>query len=645
MPVMQAERHLAALLLIAVLAGCGRPPSLKPTPPETADAAVAGAEQLVSRGDFLGAAARYASLAQGAAEPQRGTYLIRAAENYVLGGDRDSARSALAAAASASLNADGSLLLRLLNAEMLLKENRASEALGLLIEPPNQEAELSLQVRYYRDTALAFRLMGNLLESGRELQMLDQLMTDQQARFDNQLEIVRTLAILSEQALVELQPSPPGIEGGWMQLAIVFKQATREPQALSQLAGQWRQRFPTHPALPGLLEGLLERQQSLLRPANQVAVLLPESGRYDKLAAAVRDGLVAAWYQDSNPRRPKLRFYDSSDPAKLWPTYSRAVQEGADIVVGPLDKESVLQLARAGQLPVPVLALNRVVTDVPTPPTLFQFSLAPEDEARQAAEHAWLEGKRYPLILAPGGDWGERIAAAFAERWQSLGGRVAGTAYYDPTAVDHSATIKRLLLLDASEARHKGLQRMLGSKLGFEPRRRADADMVFLVAKRRQARSLRPQLQFHRAADLPIIATSHAWNGRVEQREAPDIAGIVLPDMPWILSTDTADALSRERLAQTLPAAGGDYGPLYAMGIDAYRLLPHLARLQSSPLESLDGYTGNLYADQNNRLHRQLVWAEIDVEPKVLGYAPRLDTGQFASGAPAQAGSPLSSAP
>ena len=592
MPVMQALRHVVAILLIALLAGCGVSPGVKPTPPELADPAVAGAVQLANRGDFLGAAARYTELAQRAAAPQRGTYLIRAAENYLRGGDRDGARTALAAAANTPLNADDTLLRRLLNAEMLLEEKRASEALGILLEPPSQATELSLRARYHRDIALAFRLMGNLLESARELQALDGLLTDQQARFDNQIEIVRTLAVLGEQALYQLQPSPPGIEGGWMQLAIVLKQATRDPQALPQLVGQWRQSFPTHPALPGLLEGLLERQQSLIRPANQIAVLLPESGRYDKVAAAVRDGLVAAWYQDPSLSRPNLRFYDSSDPAKLWPTYSRAVQEGADIVVGPLDKESVIQLARAGDLPVPVLALNQVVTDVPAPPTMFQFSLAPEDEARQAAEHAWLEGKRYPLILAPTGDWGERIAAAFAKRWQTLGGSVAGVAYYDPMAADHSATIKQLLLLDASEIRHKALQRMLGQRLEFEPRRRADADIVFLVSKPRQARALRPQLQFHHAADLPVIATSHAWNGQVDAREAPDLAGIVLPDMPWILVNDTSDALSRERLTQTLPAAGGAYGPLYAMGIDAYRLLPHLARLQSSPLESLDGYTG-----------------------------------------------------
>jgi outer membrane PBP1 activator LpoA protein len=640
---MQALRYLVAPLLIVLLGGCGLPPGVKPKAPDLADPAVAGAEQLANQGDFLGAAALYAELAQGATAPQRGSYLIRAAAYYLRGGDRDGARTALAAVATTPLSIDDTLMRRLLNAEMLLEEKRASEALGILLEPPNQATELSLRTRYYRDTALAFRLMGNLLESGRELQALDGLLTDQQARFDNQIEIVRTLAVLGEQVLYQLQPSPPGIEGGWMQLAIVLKQATRDPQALPELVGQWRQSFPTHPALPGLLEGLLARQQALIRPANQIAVLLPERGRYDKVAAAVRDGLVAAWYQDPSLRRPNLRFYDSSDPAKLWPTYSRAVQEGADIVVGPLDKESVLQLARAGELPVPVLALNQVVTNVPAPPTMFQFSLAPEDEARQAAEHAWLGGKRYPLILAPTGEWGERIAAAFSERWQTLGGVVAGAAYYDPLAVDHSATIKRLLLLDASEVRHQSVQRLLGRKLEFEPRRRADADIVFLVSKPPQARALRPQLQFHHAADLPVIATSHAWNGKVDAREAPDLAGIVLPDMPWILVNDTSDALSRERLAQTLPAAGGAYGPLYAMGIDAYRLLPHLARLQTSPLESLDGYTGNLYADQGNRLHRQLVWAEIDVEPKVLGYAPRLNTEPFA--APGQAASPLTQTP
>ncbi|OQX43273.1 MAG: hypothetical protein B0D88_04810 [Candidatus Sedimenticola endophacoides] len=69
------------------------------------------------------------------------------------------------------------------------------------------------------------------------------------------------------------------------------------------------------------------------------------------------------------------------------------------------------------------------------------------------------------------------------------------------------------------------------------------------------------------------------------------------------------------------------------MGIDSYRLLPHLARLQTSPEEMLDAKTGNLYLDEINQFHRQLVWAQMrGGSPRVLGYAPRMITSPGAPG-------------
>ncbi len=624
----QAWPLLAVLMLLLSLGGCAPPGALKPTAPSQLDPDSGRAAALAAQGDYLGAAGLYAGIGARAPAEVQGGYLLLAAEYYLAGGDRDSARAALAATTAMTLDPVASLRRRLLEAELLLDEARASDALALLLDPPPPDASVELRIRYHQDTARAYRLLGNLLESARELAVLDRLLADPQTRLENQLEIVRSLALVSAQALQNLQPAAPFDVAGWMGLALVLKQAGANRELLTPLLDDWRQRYPAHPALPGLLDDYFQRQQDLVQRAAHVAVLLPERGPYATVAAAVRDGLMAAWYADPDSTRPALRFYDASDNAALWPTYKQAVAEGAEIVVGPLDKDAVLQLVRAGELPVPVLALNLVVADVTPPANLFQFALAPEDEARQVAEKAWLEGLRRPLILGPGGDLGERIANAFAERWVSLGGSVAGRRTYEAQAADHSDTIRQALLLDVSVARHRELQRLLGKRLAFEPRRRQDLDMVFLAAKPQQLRLLRPQLQFHHADDLPIYTTSHAWDGAVASHEAQDVAGVLLPDMPWLLTESEHSPLSRTRLQQVLPAAGGAYGRLYAMGLDAYRLLPHLGRLQSSPLESLDGHTGNLYVTADNHVHRQLVWVRLNVEPEILGYSPRLDLEQ-----------------
>jgi hypothetical protein len=162
-------------------------------------------------------------------------------------------------------------------------------------------------------------------------------------------------------------------------------------------------------------------------------------------------------------------------------------------------------------------------------------------------------------------------------------------------------------------------------KLEFEPRRRDDVDAVFMAARPVQAQGIRPQLQFYHAADLPLYATSHAWQGRLTASQLEDMRGVMLADIPWMLTDDAEDPNSRSAVARYLPRSGSGYARLYAMGIDAFRLVPHLKRLQSSRYESLDGSTGNLFMDEANQVHRQLIWVRLDEQPEILGFAPRLD--------------------
>jgi hypothetical protein len=466
--------------------------------------------------------------------------------------------------------------------------------------------------------------MGTLLESANALQAVDSLQSDPAQRLQTQTEILRTLALLNEPVLETLQPSPPGVSGGWMQLALLVKRHGSDPAQLAPLLQAWRERFPQHPALPELLSNYQLQLEQQLQAASRIAVLLPQSGSFADVAAAIRDGIMISRFALAEDKRPELRFYDSTDAAGIWPLYSQAVADGAELVIGPLQKDSVNQLLRAGELPVPVLALNQVELTAAPPNTLFMYSLSPEDEARQAAERIWLDGRQRPVVLVPEGGWGERIAAAFEARWTGLGGSVAGIGRYDPSSHDYSDTITRLLHLDRSNARHKELQRWLGQSLEFEPHRRDDVDAVFMAARPVQAQGIRPQLQFHHAADLPVYATSHAWLGQLSRSQVQDMSGIMLADIPWFVGDgDTED--SRARAARYLPQSGSAYGRLYAMGIDAMRLVPHLRRLQSSRFESLDGSTGNLYMDEANQIHRQLVWIRLGERPEVLGYAPRLD--------------------
>lgn len=623
---MQPNRRniLYTLLLALLLAGCAPSVMEKPAP-VAPDPREIQALALASAGDYLAAADLLRELALEQQRPEQERLLLAAAQNYLHGGELDQAGALLDGMDTGGLP-ELALTRRLLFAEIALRRNRPEQALALLQEAPLEDAPLALRQRYLRDLAETYRLSGNLVESGRQLGELDLLLLDPQARLDNQLDIIQTFATLTDKALELLQPDPPGTLAGWMELARIIKSHGSDPEEVQPLVDDWRLRFPDHPAMPELLDGYFQRLKAQYLRLERLAILLPKNGRFANAALAIRDGLLAAYYQQQPSLRPQLSFYDSSNPEDIWPLYQQAIASNADMVIGPLDKQAVTQFARAGQLEIPVLALNQVAPEVAPPTDLYQFSLSPEDEASQVAEKAWVDGFSTAIVLTPEGDWGERIFSAFRDRWEQLGGTLPEHQRYAAEEHDFSKPIRALLDIDTSSARHDEMQRLMGKKLQFEARRRQDADFIFLAATTQKARGIRPQLQFHHASDVPLYSTSHAFSGQLSPKEDQDLEGLKFPDIPWLLMDQEDSPLSRQRLEAVLPESRNNYQRLYAMGIDSYLLLPHLARLQSSPREMLEGKTGNLYLDGKNHVHRQLVWAQMEKGiPRVTGYAPRMD--------------------
>ena len=618
------------LLLLLLVTGCVPSPDVREesSQPDT-DPLLEQAASLEAIGDYISAAELLEQIAPGKESPAREKLLLRAAENRFRAADTEAAIALLARIDASNLPAID-FQKRLLVAEMAIARNRPEEALSLLSEAPPANVRVDLRRRYHKDRAEGFRLSGNLLESGQELVELDLLLEGQPQRLDNQLTIIQTYAVLTDGALELLQPSPPGLRGGWMQLTLIIKNQGNDPQAIKPLLSDWREQFPEHPALPELLDGYYQNLKAQYLRPDHLAVMLPESGPYAKVAAALRDGMLAAYYEHDPKLRPQLVFYDSSSPDDTWPLYQEALDTGADMVVGPLNKQGVSQFAQAGELEIPVLALNQVALEMVPPDDLYQYALSPEDEARQVAERALIDGFSSALVLTPTGSWGDRIFTAFRDRWEQLGGNLAEHQRYDTKANDFSAPIQALLNLDESQARKKDILRLMGKKVEFQPRRRRDADFIFLAAKVQKAREIRPQLQFHHAAGMPIYTTSHAFSGEISPDKDQDLNGIRFPVMPWLLLDEGDDPLSMRRLSGIFSDIRPRYLPLYAMGIDSYHLLNHLARLQNNPREMLEGKSGNLYLDQSNVVHRQLLWAEMKKGiPTVIGFAPRMDLDDY----------------
>lgn len=605
----------SAAFLILTLTACA---PIAPRDEASRRETIPAAEEVAAQGNSQGAAKIYLDAAAQAQPKQRNSLLLQALVYLVRASDFEQAASVFQQIDTHNFNMDLMTDYRLLGAALRVHEQDWSQALGLLSFQLSVTAPRDRATLYYRLRARAWEGAGQPLESARARIHLDPLLT-QPERAQNQRRLLEALISLERSTLnAALGYAEPELSE-WIHLGLILEHFPLNAPSLEKELSEWRQDYPGAAVLPSVLDQIVASLRKTYRAPERIGLLLPSSGPFTEAAAAVRDGFLAAYYAASEASRPEIRMYDSGEQGEVWNGYHRAVADDVDAIVGPLDKAAVKPLTQANGLEVPILALNRVA--VPTSSEgLYQFGLLPEEEAEQSATRAWQDGYRRALILVPEGQWGARIARAFRKHWEQMGGIVSGEQTYPSEATDFDETVRNLLNLDESRARPQQLTRVIDQQLNYDPRSRADADMIFLGAFPRQARMLLPQLRFYRADTLPVYATSHVFAGRENSTEDQDMNGLRFCDMPWLLNAASSYELSPEKLASLWPTRPVSFLRLYAMGMDAYTLVNQLHQLGASTEQSLAGRSGQLRVDEQGHVHRELVWGQFtNGVPQPLG--------------------------
>ncbi len=216
------------------------------------------------------------------------------------------------------------------------------------------------------------------------------------------------------------------------------------PATLARELQNFQQVYRGHILETTLPDNVLKATQLTDAGANDIAVLLPLSGRLARTGQVVKNGIMSAYYTDVEKRQdehllPRLRFIDTNGVD----TQHLLDQIGdTKFIVGPLLKDTVESLIPNLPVGVNVLALNRpeelidqvIANEPPTKnrlvPTsnsaldngtdsagsiltdteiqgeldtldlatsLNYFGLAPEDEAEQLAEYIFNKGYRAPV--------------------------------------------------------------------------------------------------------------------------------------------------------------------------------------------------------------------------------------------------------
>lgn len=584
---------LALVLAVLLLSACAGAPTL-----DRDAQADAEARQLAAAGRHREAADRWVRLAAQARGDTAQLYRLSAADSLLQAGDRAAASRLLSDVRARGVSSALKLKADLVTARLALAEGRAEEALKTLAGPYSERSppEQLWQARVLRADALA--RLDRPLEAVRERVTAERYAYDDVQLNRNRLTIWDLLDKVPARSLREGRPAPPDPLGGWLELADLYRTQGRRPQAFAQSLDGWRARYPRHPAEIELVPELLDMARAREGMPSHIALLLPETGPFATAARAVREGFLAAWFgPGAGGGGPRVSMYDAT-PETLSEALGRALEAGADFIVGPLDKQSVTRLAAGSAPPIPVLALNR--TDGadagrpgdPAARGLYQFALAPEDEAREVARRARADGRQRAVVLYPESEWGERVRGAFQETWTSLGGETIAQAAYGTSADAMASAVQSLLRSAAQGAPDRGF------------------DAVFMAAFPPQARQLRPQLAYQAGADVPVYATSHVYAGVPSPTQDLDLEGVVFGDMPWVLQPAAVEPGLQGALERHRRELREGYNRLLAMGVDAYRLLPTLERLGTSPGAHVDGVSGRLSVGADRHVIRELTWAQ-----------------------------------
>ncbi len=597
-----SSSRVAAIAFAAILsvsfAGCSLMKTEQPAPVSPQE----HAQRLAAAGQHAAAAQAYADLA--AQQPaDHDNYQLLSAEQWVLASNIPAAKQAYATvspAARSTMPASRALVA----AEIALADRDGVTAIHELDSIPVPTSTALAQSYWWLRGKAAF-LTGHPVEGTRAFVERERYISDPQALKASRDELLALIRDAAQRGIsLKAPPRTDPVVVGWLALGPVTVEMARNPTQAQTALAEWKRTYPQHPALASLTAGpgptpptAPPAPYQVAVPTSypeQIALLLPLSGRSESVGAAVRDGFIAAYLLQDPATRPRLRIYDAAAES-VATAYRRAIDDGAVFVAGPLTKEDVSAVVPVRSPGTPELALNFLADSVNAGHQFYQFALLPEDEARGVARRLIADGKTRGVALIAQGELGTRVQKAFVEEFTQQGGTLVDGGRYDASRADFSDVIKQVLQVHGVK--------------GEPSTHRSDVDFIFLEAPASAARLIMPQLKFNYAGDIPVYATSDSFEPNPSANS--DLDGLFFADMPWMVSSDPTVDQIRDTVRAAWPSRTLRLDRLYAFGFDAYRLVPVLKSDSLTANRELAGMTGKLSLDEHDRVRRELEWVQI----------------------------------
>jgi outer membrane PBP1 activator LpoA protein len=616
---------ITLIISLLLLYGCG---SSDVRPGSTPEAPETRAQLLLDEGSYQQAAAEYVRLA--AQSPgNAGRYQLQAAHAYIQANRFELATELLDGLQLQPSDQAARFHQSVLRAYIQLAERQPANALSLLNVEMPADTRTDLVIMMLQIRAEVYELQDKFADAAMERIRLSYYLVHPVQVETNTLKIWNHLININAEELIKIRTSGIDNVAPWIELATISDSLMSRKDQLKQAIATWTANYPRHPAGRYITPQIIAMSEKFnTRPAH-IALLLPLTGMFERYSERIRDGFLAAWFNDTS-YKPVVSIYNA-DASNINSVYQTAVENGAEFIVGPLEKDAVRILAEQESLPVRTLALNQIDSGDLSPEysersrellDLIQFGLPPEDEARQVARRGLSEGYTRALVITSSDEFGDRVYRAFTQEWAASGGTTLEHVRYYPQTGDFIAPVKELLNIDGSEARINLLRQRLGRSIIATSRVRQDPDFIFMVASNLTARQIVPHLRFFRAESIPIYTVSLVYTGNPMPQTDNDLNGVEFVDMPWLLKQGQSASSLHSQIQDGWQITASVFPRYYAFGIDAYQLITRIGELALNPVYSYPGETGDLYMDQIGLIHRNLPWARF-----TNGSPQRIDVG------------------
>lgn len=165
----------------------------------------------------------------------------------------------------------------------------------------------------------------------------------------------------------------------------------------------------------------------------KVALVLPlgASGNAAAAGASMRNAAEMALAEFNNPNIQLLVKDDAGSPQGAQSAVQQALDEGAEIVLGPLFAQAVAaggQVARTRNIPVIAFSTDSNVASR----GVYLLSFLPESDVERIVSYAVSQGKRSFVALLPDNAYGSVVEAEFKQVVSRRGARVAAIERYSP---------------------------------------------------------------------------------------------------------------------------------------------------------------------------------------------------------------------